>query len=161
MLASFGTLALIAHDVNTLDSLTPTDELRAIKNGGMGDFSHLLHIIFKSFNTQVPRAEDLSLPFSQIQYRDERINKQFCQRKPEDDVELWDKTEQKWNWALPDGPQSSADLPVKTEQIFAAFLNALTVALSLKPHNLQHSKQLEAQCVDLWFEFRIAPERVN
>ena len=45
--------------------------------------------------------------------------------------------------------KSSADLPAKTEQIFAAFLNALTVAFSLKPHNLQHSKQLEAQCVDL------------
>jgi len=147
-LASFGTLPLIAHGVNTLESLT-TEESRGrtfqelpIKNGGTGDSSHLLHIIFKSFNTQVPRAEDLSLPFSRIQYRDERINTQFCQKKPEDDVELWDKTEQKWNWALPDGAWNShgADLPAKTEQIFAAFLNALTVTLSLKPH----TKQLEA-----------------
>ena len=62
-------------------------------------------------------------------------------------MELWDKTEQKWNWALPDGAWNShgADLPAKTEQIFAAFLNALTAALSLKPHNLQPSKQLEGR----------------
>ena len=74
----------------------------------------------------------------------------------------WKWNEQKWNWALPDGPQSSADLPAKTEQIFAAFPNALTVALPLKPHNLQHSEQLEAQCVDLvWVQEFNAPDRVN
>lgn len=146
-LASFGTLPLIDHDVKTLDNLT-TEELNGrvlqeprIKNHGTGDLGHLLHTIFKSFKTQVPRAEDLSILFSQIQHCDERINKQFCQKKPEDTVELWDKKEQKWNWALPNGP-SNAD-SATTEHIFAAFLNALTAALS-RTHNLERSNQLEA-----------------
>lgn len=109
-LGSFVRVPLI-HDVQTMDKLT-TEELNQLvleeptscinRNAPLG---HLLSTIFQSFKVQAPRAEDLRVPLSQIQYSNERINDQFRQYQTTDFVELWDSKAKKWNWGLPDPPR--------------------------------------------------------
>jgi hypothetical protein len=156
-LGSFVKVPLI-HDVPTMDKLT-TQELNQLVleepashikcNTPLG---HLLSVIFQSFKVQVPRAEDLRIPLSQIQYPNKRINNQFSEHKPTDSVGLWDCKAEMWNWGLPDPPPkqrkknkkgkkhegggsqapggSTSQSHSTTEHVVAGLLNALTAALS-------------------------------
>ncbi|KAG2131762.1 hypothetical protein DEU56DRAFT_757461 [Suillus clintonianus] len=169
----------LIHDVLMMDKLT-TQELNQLvleepashikRSAPLG---HLLSIIFQSFKVKAPRAEDLRIPLSQIQYCNERIDNQFCRLQPKDSVELWDSKVKMWNWGLPDPPPkqrknkkgkkyeegqlrgggggsqvprgsaSHSTSNLTTEHVVAGLLNALTAALS------EHSglKTKQANCI--------------
>ncbi|KAG1737280.1 hypothetical protein EDB19DRAFT_1909804 [Suillus lakei] len=161
-LGSFIKVPLI-HDVPMMDKLT-TQELNqlvldkpASQIKRSTPIGYLLSIIFQSFKVQTPRAEDLRIPVSQIQYTNERINNQFHQYQPTDSVELWDSNAKMWNWGLPDPPPkkhkknkkgkktwggtaggegsqaprgSTSNSNLATEHVVAGLLNTLMAALS-------------------------------
>ncbi|KAG1890837.1 hypothetical protein F4604DRAFT_1949197 [Suillus subluteus] len=151
----------LVNDMTSTDKLTTLElnglvvqELSDVCDNGWHNLGHLIPTIFESFNATelIPPVNQLLVPLSKIKYRDERINKLFCDNAEEELVPLWDAKVKKWNCKLPEASSDSytasgranKDGKRKTvlgldweeesrataEELFSAFFNVLTVALA-------------------------------
>jgi hypothetical protein len=130
----------IVNDVPTMDRLTNRDLDRLIVHEPDPEdnkpFSHVLTVIFDTFTSKVPAADELKVSLHKISHRNHRINQNFANTGSDESVPLYDTVARCWNWALPTGhAEKSPDKSVQqgegasaNEAIVASFLRAWTAA---------------------------------
>jgi hypothetical protein len=131
----------IVNDVPTMDRLTNRDLDRLIVHEPDPEdnkpFSHVLTVIFDTFTSKVPAADELKVSLHKISHRNHRINQNFANTGSDESVPLYDTVARCWNWALPTGhAEKSPDKSVQqgegastNEAIVASFLNTVAHAL--------------------------------